>query len=320
MQIWKDVDDFTVSNDGLLLNGNTGQAFLPRANDHGYRRVHRKGTWVAVHSLVARAFIGPQPFPSATVDHINGDRSDNRASNLRWATKSEQKLNQRRTGKFADAMPIEISNGDGVWHWFSSLSDGARAYGMDVSSASKCARGLNATCMGHFIRRVPSVVLDGERWTCIHGVDVSSFGRIKNKRSGTLWMPEPNSGAGYCHVGGPSPDRVNHAVHRLVAEAFIGPPPFPGATVDHIDRNRSNNRVENLRYATRKQQVKNRAPFKIDLANVVRKVRVTDPDGLVVVYPSGRAAAKATGVDFRLVSRVALGQQRASKGYQFEFV
>jgi hypothetical protein len=41
-------------------------------------------------------------------------------------------------------------------------------------------------------------------------------------------------------------------VHRLVAEAFLGPCP-PGKEVDHINRDRAGNILSNLRYVTRRQ-------------------------------------------------------------------
>ena len=52
-------------------------------------------------------------------------------------------------------------------------------------------------------------------------------------------------------VGGKS-----YKVHRLVAEAFIENPEGK-KTVDHIDRNRANNSLANLRWATSSEQREN---------------------------------------------------------------
>lgn len=58
---------------------------LPRPNGPGM-------VTIKAHRLVCIAFHGPQPSPDHEVAHNNGVRHDNRASNLRWATTSE---NQR---------------------------------------------------------------------------------------------------------------------------------------------------------------------------------------------------------------------------------
>ena len=47
--------------------------------------------------------------------------------------------------------------------------------------------------------------------------------------------------------------KKNFKVHRLVCEAFHGPPPFPEAVVMHLDEDPSNNRPSNLRWGTRKE-------------------------------------------------------------------
>jgi hypothetical protein len=44
-------------------------------------------------------------------------------------------------------------------------------------------------------------------------------------------------------------------VHRLVCEAFHGPPPFEGAVVIHLDEDARNNRADNLRWGTQKENL-----------------------------------------------------------------
>ena len=56
----------------------------------GYRQValrkEGKTKFKQVHRLVAEAFLGE---PNSTVNHINGDKTDNRAKNLEWASHRE---------------------------------------------------------------------------------------------------------------------------------------------------------------------------------------------------------------------------------------
>jgi hypothetical protein len=46
-----------------------------------------------------------------------------------------------------------------------------------------------------------------------------------------------------------------HKIARLVAEAFHGPPPFEGAVVMHVDENAANNRADNLRWGTQRENL-----------------------------------------------------------------
>lgn len=52
-------------------------------------------------------------------------------------------------------------------------------------------------------------------------------------------------------------DRRQRMIHRLVCEAFHGICPPGKCDVDHIDRNPANNRPENLRWATRSENMQN---------------------------------------------------------------
>ena len=81
---------------------------------------------------------------------------------------------------------------------------------------------------------------------------VSSEGRCRNSRGGISHGSLASSG--YCEV---QICGRNFRVHRLVAHAFLGPPPSQAAgEVNHIDGNGSNNRRDNLEWATRSENMR----------------------------------------------------------------
>lgn len=102
-EIWKDIEDtlnYEVSNLGNVRNKKTGRILKPGAyGATGYKQVNisivsegGKSRKRYIHRLVAQAFV-ENPDKKREVDHINGNKLDNRAENLEWVTSSE---NQKR--------------------------------------------------------------------------------------------------------------------------------------------------------------------------------------------------------------------------------
>lgn len=99
-----------------------------------------------------------------------------------------------------------------------------------------------------------------EQWKVIAAYPnyaVSDHGRIKRLSSRTCGKADfilatpSRSGQSYlavdlCAAGG----KKTFAVHRLVAEAFLGPAPFLGAEVNHLDGNKANAAASNLEWST----------------------------------------------------------------------
>jgi hypothetical protein len=107
MEIWKDVNKFEnsyeVSNFGNVRNKNTGHILTGDTNSVGYRRVclHDKSRelhdrWF-IHRLVATHFCDGYD-PNLVVNHIDGDKLNNRAENLEFVTRSENDLHAFRLG------------------------------------------------------------------------------------------------------------------------------------------------------------------------------------------------------------------------------
>lgn len=87
-----------------------------------------------------------------------------------------------------------------------------------------------------------------EEWRRVPGmgVEVSSFGRVRDFETGRHRNINGLNSRGYRTVG---VDGRTHTVHALVARAFIGPRP-DGLLVRHLDDDKINNRPENLAYGT----------------------------------------------------------------------
>lgn len=100
-----------------------------------------------------------------------------------------------------------------------------------------------------------------EQWRLVDGYDnyeVSNFGRVRNTKTSRVLKPSVSS-VGYHNVNLFRDGKIHyHTVHRLVAESFI-PNPKHKAFVDHVDHNRLNNNVTNLRWVTRQQNNWNRS-------------------------------------------------------------
>ena len=89
--------DYTINEDGYIYNKNnkkiksyiTNKGYVAVQLKRDKKRYHK-----LVHRLVAETYI-PNPNNKPQVNHINGNKTDNRVGNLEWVT-AEENVNHRQ--------------------------------------------------------------------------------------------------------------------------------------------------------------------------------------------------------------------------------
>ena len=92
---WREIPfntNYEVSNLGRIKNKKTKNLLKEKDNGHGYKTVclynHTVRKVCYIHRAVAITFI-PNPLNKPEVNHIDGNKGNNKTSNLEWCTTSE---------------------------------------------------------------------------------------------------------------------------------------------------------------------------------------------------------------------------------------
>ena len=185
--------------------------------------------------------------------------------------------------------------------------------------------------------------MENEIWKPVIGYEglyeVSNLGRIRSlaKKRGNVLLPpriikgKINSHGYYQHILVKEGQRKTISRHRIVAQAFI-PNPDNKTDIDHINTIRTDNRVENLRWATKKENSNNPltlAKQRAKTGPLAGKYGILHPHSvairqyskdmtLIKEYPCIQDAIRQTGINN--LSAVAKGKRHSAGGYIWKYV
>ena len=161
MAKWKTIpgyENYDVSDEGEVRNGKTGRILKSSYSNGGYKKVNLRSNNVVanakIHRLVAENFI-PNPDGLPQVNHIDGDKNNNRIENLEWCTRGE---NMRHAAEHhllcrpdSSGVPKRRTKIVESGITFDSVSDCARFLNAAESNVSACLSGRRKTCRGYHV-------------------------------------------------------------------------------------------------------------------------------------------------------------------------
>ena len=144
---WPQDPRIMVSNKGNVVSCKRGGWYPLKVghNNRGYQRVGASRQPQYVHQMVADTWID-NPNQYKEVNHINGDKDDNRVENLEWTTHGENIRHSYRTGLNSKTNPVRIVETDEV---FESIAECARRIGGTPQAISNCLAGRTSTHLGY---------------------------------------------------------------------------------------------------------------------------------------------------------------------------
>ena len=280
--VWRRVPGFwkiLASDEGFIATEGEWVVRTPTVGTGHYLTVHCNGKKELVHLLVCRAFKGRPTPEQVSVDHEDRDESNNCKDNLKWATAAQQRRNQGECKAHSDGEPCLVwrvkghklkskttpydMTRVGAAQRFPSVTAASEALGLNHGNLSGIFNGKRKTDVGTDGKRYagewdPDLadIAKDEEWkekakSTGHRLFVSNYGRLQfvytGGRKGTKHYPE-SSHKGYLRVQIDGQDKY---VHVLVGELFfIGPYPDGWKVWDHIDQDKQNNHILNLRPVT----------------------------------------------------------------------
>lgn len=244
----------------MIFNGKGEYLRVGLTNNAGIRQNIR------IHILVAKQFIeNPYPKTFTLVNHINGNKRDNRVDNLEWidhrgnAIHAIYRLGCKRGGRAV----VKI-NEDGEKRIFESIIDAARDAG--IKSPEYFKKYIGTDQIYRFATWSFQDEYDTDDTGNFQTLDDYPMYRIYD--NGKVWslfrgrfialQKRKTIKEEYLSVDLINKDGISVCwrIHVLVATAFFGKSPNPDDQVNHLDNNPSNNHVDNLEWTTPSENVR----------------------------------------------------------------
>lgn len=322
---------------GNMYNKNTKIFLKNKEKPSGYIENFINKKNLKRHRFILECFFQRTIDCKYDVDHIDNNKCNNFLDNLQILTKKEhgQKTRANSNQSYKDVAintrkplmkfklntnnkKIDVTKYKSLSNAVDEISKTSESEKRSIKGyISKAARGNLKTFLGfHWEYVIPKIdtKYKNEKWKSLTDVD---FGKFKGCRTEISDFGRTRSASGVISFGvkqksGYYSMCINckrYYVHVIVAHAFIGQKPSEKHTVDHIDRNPSNNKIDNLRWVDTFEQANN---------STAKAIIAHKDNKFIGFYVSQSEAERKLNLSGGTVSRCIKNKTKTIDGYTFK--
>jgi HNH endonuclease/NUMOD1 domain len=343
-EILKDVniekyrDLYFISNFGRVFSKKTNRELKPRLFEYQFAQLIKDGklSQKLIHILVYITF-GKDYDKNKQIDHINGDKMNNKIDNLRCVSPSD---NMKNAFKNNDRMhknhTIQAFNKNGEFvKEFNNKKDAAKFIGhVNQNCISKCLQGKRKIAGSYIwkykdddyaqeVKNMYSIKQD-ENFICLGQIGGRDFSKYFINKEGIIILKNRKLKGTKeiykrvhltCSLSKPATFRI----HRLIGKFFLkdGEKYFydENFVVNHKDKNKHNNHIDNLEWISQHQNIIHGNGKKVAKISKETNEVIEEFDSITNALKSLNLISKS-----HCITDVCEGKQNFAYGFKWKYI